>query len=398
VSPTPDHPDGDESPDGDTSESGKESDNVPLSDDALSDDALLLAKQFAASRSNGDGTSTLRVCLADDTMTMVIAAIDTKVHELITDMTQNKELTRRQAIDHHGGYPALRARALATVITDGGVETTVMLTIPIDTLDSDNEEPAPSDTEADSEEPKPSDNVPPQPDDSQQARPESEAAHSTQTPQPQTDADADADADADEAQQAPPPPPEHQADNPQQPPPPLPPEPQPTVGQLAGIPDRLRSTVARLLCDCRINMTVVDEYGGPLSIGRRSRVIPNKIRTALVIRDHGICRFPGCGSTRNLQAHHVVHWQHGGPTELGNLVLLCWFHHDLLHNQAANDARSVTDHQGCWTVEPVPSGESKAGGWFRFRTPRGQLATVEHSRGSVNALYWYNREHPSAWG
>jgi len=332
-----------------------------LPDDALPDDALLLAKQFAASRSNDDGTSTLRVCLADDTMAMVIAAIDTKVDELITDMTQGKELTRRQAIDHHGGHSALRARAFATIITDSGAETTVMLTIPIDTIDAEG--PIPSDTAG-----------PPMPGAGaqQSRRRPNDDSSSAQRPEPQQRSDLN-------KQQSP-----------------SPERPNPDNNRAGSRRDDLRSTVARLLCDCRINMTVVDENGGPLSIGRRSRVIPTKIRTALEIRDHGICRFPGCGSTRNLQTHHVVHWQHGGPTELSNLVLLCWFHHDLLHGQAANDATSVADHQGCWTVEPVPTNESKAGGWFRFRTPNGDLATVEHSRGSVNALYWHTREHLDA--
>jgi hypothetical protein len=29
--------------------------------------------------------------------------------------------------------------------------------------------------------------------------------------------------------------------------------------------------------------------------------------------------------------HHVVHWIHGGQSDLKNLALLCWHHHDLIH-------------------------------------------------------------------
>ena len=43
------------------------------------------------------------------------------------------------------------------------------------------------------------------------------------------------------------------------------------------------------------------------------------------------CRFPGCGSRRFTQAHHVVWWERGGPTDLENLVLVCTFHHRLVH-------------------------------------------------------------------
>jgi hypothetical protein len=37
------------------------------------------------------------------------------------------------------------------------------------------------------------------------------------------------------------------------------------------------------------------------------------------------------------QAHHVVHWTRGGPTNLDNLRLLCWNHHRERHN---HDARA----------------------------------------------------------
>ncbi len=40
---------------------------------------------------------------------------------------------------------------------------------------------------------------------------------------------------------------------------------------------------------------------------------------------------PGCGATRGLHAHHIAHWEDGGPTELVNLVLVCPYHHRLHH-------------------------------------------------------------------
>src|SRR6059058_1325663 len=43
------------------------------------------------------------------------------------------------------------------------------------------------------------------------------------------------------------------------------------------------------------------------------------------------CRFPGCGARRFTQAHHIVWWKEGGPTDLDNLVLVCFFHHKLVH-------------------------------------------------------------------
>jgi hypothetical protein len=49
-----------------------------------------------------------------------------------------------------------------------------------------------------------------------------------------------------------------------------------------------------------------------------------------MVRDQ-TCQFPGCTSGRHLQAHHVIPWSSGGPTDLANLVLLCQFHHTCVH-------------------------------------------------------------------
>jgi hypothetical protein len=38
-----------------------------------------------------------------------------------------------------------------------------------------------------------------------------------------------------------------------------------------------------------------------------------------------------CSNRHFVHAHHVEHWAHGGSTSLDNLVLLCSFHHRLLH-------------------------------------------------------------------
>jgi hypothetical protein len=43
------------------------------------------------------------------------------------------------------------------------------------------------------------------------------------------------------------------------------------------------------------------------------------------------CTFPGCGARRFTQAHHIVWWERGGHTDLDNLVLICSFHHKLVH-------------------------------------------------------------------
>ncbi|MEU8632888.1 DUF222 domain-containing protein [Amycolatopsis sp. NPDC048633] len=84
-------------------------------------------------------------------------------------------------------------------------------------------------------------------------------------------------------------------------------------------------------CDCMLIPAVLGKKSEPLDLGRQSRLISTGIRRALYLRDRG-CAFPGCHRPpRHCQGHHIRHWADGGPTELGNLVLMCAHHHRLLH-------------------------------------------------------------------
>jgi hypothetical protein len=89
-------------------------------------------------------------------------------------------------------------------------------------------------------------------------------------------------------------------------------------------------TLRRVCCDGGIVAAIVDHQGAVLDVGRRTRAIPTAIRRALWLRDQ-CCRFPGCMNQRYVHGHHIKHWLHGGPTSLDNLVLLCSFHHRLVH-------------------------------------------------------------------
>ena len=86
----------------------------------------------------------------------------------------------------------------------------------------------------------------------------------------------------------------------------------------------------RLLCDARVQTVLEDEKGDALRIGRVSREPSSSMVRQLRYRDKE-CRFPGCGTRRFTQAHHIVWWERGGPTELENLLLVCGFHHRLVH-------------------------------------------------------------------
>jgi hypothetical protein len=87
----------------------------------------------------------------------------------------------------------------------------------------------------------------------------------------------------------------------------------------------------RLACDARLIPAVLDGAGVPLDVGRARRLVTPAQRVALTLRDGG-CAFPGCGRPPGwCDAHHIVHWADGGPTDLHNLVLACGQHHRLLH-------------------------------------------------------------------
>jgi hypothetical protein len=91
----------------------------------------------------------------------------------------------------------------------------------------------------------------------------------------------------------------------------------------------------------------------PLEVGRATRVVSAAQRAALTVRDRG-CVFPGCDRPPAwCEAHHLVHWLHGGPTDLPNLALVCRAHHRAVHE----------------------------GGWRLGRDPDGRLAaTPPHRR------------------
>ena len=97
-------------------------------------------------------------------------------------------------------------------------------------------------------------------------------------------------------------------------------------------------TARRLACDARVQEIVETAGGDPVGIGRASRKVPGWLLRTLRERDGG-CAFPGCGRMRWLHAHHIVHWADGGPTDADNLILLCGYHHRLVHERG-------------WTVEP----------------------------------------------
>ncbi len=104
------------------------------------------------------------------------------------------------------------------------------------------------------------------------------------------------------------------------------------AARLAGGPEIPTSTGERLACDARVQLLLHDREGNRMYLGRSRRLATPAQIAALTVRDGQGCRFPGCTPTRHLHAHHVRHWLRGGPTDIDNLVLVCSFHHTLIHD------------------------------------------------------------------
>ena len=92
------------------------------------------------------------------------------------------------------------------------------------------------------------------------------------------------------------------------------------------------SVIDRALCEVGSIEVIVDSCGNPLDVGREERLFTTKQKLALAVRDGG-CLWPGCRVPASYcEAHHADHWGEGGLTDTSRGVLLCRFHHMLLHN------------------------------------------------------------------
>ena len=120
-----------------------------------------------------------------------------------------------------------------------------------------------------------------------------------------------------------------------------------------------------LLCDCVIHR-VVRSGTSVLEYGRATRTVSRALFRALVVRDGG-CRYPGCDRPVSwCDAHHVVHWRHGGHTGPDNLVLLCSRHHQLVHSPGWTAALGA---DGAFVVRTIDGVERRSTPPPRTRPP-----------------------------
>ncbi|NUQ32580.1 MAG: DUF222 domain-containing protein, partial [Dermatophilaceae bacterium] len=102
------------------------------------------------------------------------------------------------------------------------------------------------------------------------------------------------------------------------------------------------SAVRRLACEAGIVPLVLGARSEVLDLGYTRRLFSPAQRRALAVRDGG-CSFPGCTVPPMwCEAHHVVHWLHGGCTDIANGALLCGRHHTVVHQRGLTATATAT--------------------------------------------------------
>jgi hypothetical protein len=144
-----------------------------------------------------------------------------------------------------------------------------------------------------------------------------------------------------------------------------------------------------LTCDATCEVWF-ERDGQVIGAGRATRQINRRLRRALEHR-HPTCAVPGCGATRGLHAHHIRHWEDGGPTELTNLVLVCPYHHRLHHRGVI----TITGPAHDLIVTDSSGQQLSAGSLARPpNRPPPDVAPSPGPSGERADWWWYEPFHP----
>ncbi|NND14014.1 MAG: DUF222 domain-containing protein [Acidimicrobiia bacterium] len=153
--------------------------------------------------------------------------------------------------------------------------------------------------------------------------------------------------------------------------------------------------VRRLACDTQLGRHIYGSEAVTTELGRTKRVVSSRQRDLIEYRDRG-CRFPACDRPSHwCDAHHIRHWLDGGLTNLDNMVLLCRFHHTLIHDQGwgltgtpthLTITRPAGELHGESKLAPPPMWPQMFPEPLAFRLP--PESTSEYFRYRFRALGW----------
>ncbi|WP_336513426.1 HNH endonuclease signature motif containing protein [Mycobacteroides franklinii] len=120
-----------------------------------------------------------------------------------------------------------------------------------------------------------------------------------------------------------------------------------TTGASTRIPMR---DLIRMASHAHHYLSIFDDDGRPLYLGRAKRIASPDQRIVLHARDRG-CTHPGRHVPGYLcEVHHIDEWAEGGPTNIDNLTFACAPHHRLLNHGWTT--RKRTDGTTEWIPPP----------------------------------------------
>jgi hypothetical protein len=99
---------------------------------------------------------------------------------------------------------------------------------------------------------------------------------------------------------------------------------------LDGYGEVSNETAKLLCCDAQTTAVLLGEGGAVLDVGRDRRTPNRAQRRGTFARDRACI---GCGAPlAYCQVHHIEWWEHGGRTDIDNLVAVCWDCHARIHH------------------------------------------------------------------
>ncbi|MGA1346358.1 MAG: HNH endonuclease signature motif containing protein, partial [Ilumatobacteraceae bacterium] len=147
---------------------------------------------------------------------------------------------------------------------------------------------------------------------------------------------------------------------------------------LSGEPLSL-DTIRRLCCDAEIRLVTLAGASERIDVDRQDRVANRAQRRALAAL-HRTCAHPDCDVMfEHCQIHHVTPWEHGGLTNLDNLIPLCTRHHHLVH-EGRWTLTLRSDRAVIWTR---PDGVTHYEGYTTDRYPNDRVYVPEPDPPSV---------------
>ena len=81
--------------------------------------------------------------------------------------------------------------------------------------------------------------------------------------------------------------------------------------------------VRSYLANAVVRLHLIDKHGLTINVGRAQRFATDGQVQALLATWGYQCAMPGCSHRRFIEIHHIREWEHGGSTNMDNLIPLC---------------------------------------------------------------------------